>query len=158
MEITYTVIPFILVGLLFGYGLKVQATQTELKNPDLVVDVTGYQWDWRFSYPAENISVVGAPATLPELVLPVDKRVRFNLVAADVAHSFFVPNFLTKRDLIPGVRNEIEVTPKRTGFFIGHCAEYCGQSHSDMNFRVKVVSQADYDTWIQQQKGKAAAS
>lgn len=164
LEITYTVIPFILVGLLFAYGVVVQNTATKLTSDsspeaaDIVeVDVTGYQWNWRFHYPKDNVTVEGDNYSLPEMVLPVDKRIRFDLVAADVNHSFFVPGFLTKRDLIPGVRNEIEVTPRSTGTHIGHCAEYCGLNHSQMNFQVRIVSQAEYDQWIEQQKGKVTA-
>jgi cytochrome c oxidase subunit II len=160
LEITWTVIPLIIVAVLFGYGLKAQAATTALKrNPPLVINVTGYQWNWRFDYPTENnITVAGGPqsiqdeSTFPELVLPVNERVRLNLVAADVNHSFFVPNFLTKRDLIPGIKNEIEVTPDRINTYVGHCAEFCGLNHSQMNFRVKVVSQSDFQAWVQQQK------
>lgn len=154
LEITYTVIPLIIVTVLFFWGLKAQDTAVALKNPDLTVDVTGYQWNWNFRYPDRNVSVSGGvqtindPTTFPELVLPVNERVRFNLVAADVNHAFFVPGFLTKRDLIPGVRNAIEVTPDKTGEFIGHCAELCGTNHSAMNFRVKIVSQAEFDQWV----------
>lgn len=167
-EVTYTVIPFIIVGLLFAYGLKVQNVQTALKkNPDVRIDVTAYQWNWRFEYKESTeeterdeqtptaVTVNGDNVTLPELVLPVNERVRFNLIAADVAHAFFVPDFVTKRDVIPGIHNEIEVTPNRTGSYIGHCAEYCGLNHSAMNFRVKVVTQAEYKDWLEQQKGKA---
>lgn len=161
LEVTYTIIPFLLVGALFFYGLVVQNTQTELNdepaaaaaaNELILVDVTGYQWNWRFNYPQENVDVIADNFSLPEMVLPVGKTVRFNLMAADVNHSFFVPGFLTKRDLIPGVRNEIEVTPTAPGTYLGYCAEYCGLNHSEMNFQVRVVSQAEYDQWIAQQQ------
>lgn len=158
-EVTYTVIPFIIVGLLFAYGVKVQADVVDLKkDPDLRVQVTGYQWNWRFTYAGSDVTVIGDNTTLPELVLPVDERARLDLVAADVNHAFFVPGFLTKRDLIPGVRNEIDVTPDRTGFFVGHCAEFCGVNHSQMNFRVRIVPQAEFNQWLQQQKEKVATS
>lgn len=158
LEATYTIIPFIVVTVLFFWGLKAQDEAVALKNPDLVVDVTGYQWNWNFRYPDKNVSISGGiqdiddTSTYPEMVLPVDQRVRFNLTAADVAHSFFVVDFLTKRDLIPGVRNAIEVTPKKTGTFIGHCAELCGTNHAAMNFKVKVVSQAEFDQWVASQR------
>lgn len=167
LEITYTVIPFILVAVLFGYGLKVQIEQTRIADSELAITVTGFQWNWRFEYPTEGIEIVGGPQqagdtiesdNLPEMVLPVGKRVQFDVVAADVAHSFFVPGFLTKRDLIPGIRNKIEVTPEKVGTYVGHCAEYCGLNHSQMNFKVRVVSQADYDTWVQTEKGQEVAS
>ncbi len=165
LELTYTMIPFILVGLLFAYGIKVQVIETKLtKSPDVKIDATGYQWNWLFNYPDENVNIVGAPQVvpgnneaLPTIVLPVNEKIRFNLIAADVAHSFFIPGFLTKRDLIPGVRNEIEVTPNRTGLYMGHCAEFCGLNHSQMNFQVRVVPHDEYVNWLSQQKGQARA-
>lgn len=175
LEITYTLIPFVLVGLLFFYGLKVQFTVTDItpaaataadgtiaKEP-LVVDVIGYQWNWRFDLPEQDVTIIGGKQsegasgdTLPTLVLPVNERVRFNLTTVDVAHSFFVPGFLTKRDLIPGIQNTIEVTPTRTGLFMGHCAEYCGYNHSQMNFRVRIVPQEDFINWIQEKQVEQA--
>lgn len=154
LEVTYTVIPLIIVVVLFFWGLKAQDEAVALENPAVTVDVTGYQWNWIFDYPGKNVTVSGGiqdidnKETFPEIYVPVDQRVRFNLHAADVNHAFFVPGFLTKRDLIPGVRNAIEVTPKNTGDFIGHCAELCGTNHAYMNFRVKVVTQAEYDQWL----------
>lgn len=161
LELTYTVIPFILVAALFFYGLKIQDEVTHLTPSTAAaagevvpVDITGYQWNWRFKYPQSDVTIDAADSTdIPVLVIPVDRRIRFNLIAVDVNHAFSVPGFLTKRDLIPGVRNEIEVTPHRTGEFLGYCAEYCGYNHSKMNFKVRIVSQTEYDTWIAQEKG-----
>ncbi len=166
LEITYTLIPFVLVGLLFAYGMQVQSKVTHLSDqPDVTIDVSAFQWNWQFDYPGQDVSITGGrqEATdsgdeLPTFYVPVDQRVRFRLIAADVAHSFFVPGFLTKRDVIPGVRNEIEVTPTKVGTFMGHCAEFCGLNHSAMNFRVRVVPQAEYQSWLQQEKGRATVS
>jgi cytochrome c oxidase subunit 2 len=160
LEVTYTIIPLIIVTVLFFIGLKAQDEAVALENPDVTVDVTGYQWNWIFDYPGKNVQVSGGVQelqnedTFPELVVPVDKRVRFNLHAADVNHAFFVPGFLTKRDLIPGVNNAIEVTPKNLGTFEGHCAELCGVNHAYMNFKVRVVPQAEYDQWLATQAAK----
>jgi cytochrome c oxidase subunit 2 len=160
LEITYTIIPLIIVTVLFFWGLKAQDEAIALENPDVTVDVTGYQWNWIFDYPGKNVKVTGGiqdikrEETFPEILVPINQRIRFNLHAADVNHAFFVPGFLTKRDLIPGVNNAIEVTPDKLGTFVGHCAELCGTNHAYMNFRVKVVSQADYDKWLQSQAGK----
>lgn len=162
LEITWTILPLIIVAVLFGYGLQAQASATDLKKHDMEVNVTGYQWNWRFEYPTEKITVAGGPqdiqdrSTFPTMVLPVGERIRFNLIAADVNHAFFVPDFLTKRDLIPGVRNQIEITPTKTGNYIGHCAEYCGLNHSQMNFNVKVVSKAEYQQWVAEQQAQEA--
>ncbi len=163
LEAFYTFIPFVLVAILFGFGLKVQIEQTELAKDDVRINVTGFQWNWRFQYPDNGVTVVGGPQqagdptespNLAEIVLPVNKRARFDLVAADVNHSFFVPGFLTKRDLIPGIRNVIEVTPNKPGTYVGHCAEFCGLNHSQMNFRVRVVEQNEYDAWIESKKSQ----
>lgn len=158
-EVTYTLLPLVAVFALFLFGLKVQDITTALdRNPDLRVTVTAFQWNWRFEYPEQNVTIVGGiqdihdSSTFPELVMPVGERTRLNLVAADVAHSFFVPSFITKRDLIPGVKNEIDLTPKSPGEFIGHCAEFCGVNHSQMNFKVRVVSREDFDLWVDEQQ------
>lgn len=161
-EITYTVLPLIAVIALFLYGLQAQDITTSLKKePDLRVEVTAFQWNWRFTYPEQNVTVVGGlqdihdQSTFPQLVLPVNKRSRLNLVSTDVAHSFFVPNFVTKRDLIPGVKNEIDLTPKTTGEYVGHCAEFCGVNHAQMNFLVRIVTEDEFDAWISQQRESA---
>jgi cytochrome c oxidase subunit 2 len=163
LEVTYTIIPLIIVTVLFFYALRAQDEAVALEDPDVVVDVTGYQWNWIFEYPGKNVTVTGGiqdiekEETFPEILVPVNERVRFNLHAADVNHAFFVPDFLTKRDLIPGVRNAIEVTPDKTGTFVGHCAELCGTNHAYMNFRVKVVEQPEYDRWLQDQAANQSA-
>jgi cytochrome c oxidase subunit 2 len=82
------------------------------------------------------------------LVLPVDKVVRFNLHTNDVIHSFWVPAFLYKEDVMPGYENAFEVTPTKTGTYEGRCAELCGVDHSRMLFQVKIVTQAEYDAFI----------
>jgi cytochrome c oxidase subunit II len=163
LEITYTIIPLIMVAALFVFGVIIQENQIRLTSDDdpeaaeiVNIDVTGYQWNWRFTYPEEDVMIDSNNVDLPEMVLPVNQTARFNLVAADVNHSFFVPGFLTKRDLIPGVKNEIEVTPNKTGSYTGHCAEYCGFNHSDMNFKVRVVPEAEYEQWLTSQKGAQA--
>ncbi len=82
------------------------------------------------------------------LVLPQNRSIRFVESSPDVIHSFWVPEFLFKRDVIPGRVNQFELTVTKTGTFIGRCAELCGTDHDRMNFYVKVVPQAEYDTFI----------
>jgi len=82
----------------------------------------------------------------------VDQTVRFDLVADDVAHSFWVPDFLEKRDLIPGVDNELDITPTRTGTFVGRCAEFCGLDHWRMGFTVRVVEPEEYEAWVEERR------
>ena len=88
----------------------------------------------------------------PELYLPVDQTTQLVLRTTDVNHSFWVPRFLNKRDLIQGVDNVIDITPTDVGRFDGRCAEYCGLDHWRMNFVVNVVSRVEFDDWIRAQQ------
>lgn len=148
LELVYTAVPVVVVGVLFAMTVATDAETTTLRHrPALTVDVTGFQWQWRFEYPEQRVAVQGGPRVPPELVLPADRVVHLRLRSTDVIHSFFVPGFLTKRDVIPGVRNTIEVRPQRTGTYGGHCAEFCGLDHARMNFTVRVVSPAAFAAW-----------
>lgn len=153
IEIAYTVVPIIIVAVLFVVGMAA-TTQVEEKvdDPDVVVDVEGFQWSWQFTYLEEDVLVSGDGAGTdgPTLVLPVGQTTRLNLITDDVAHSFWVPEFLTKRDLIPGVDNEIDVTPTETGTYRGRCAEYCGLDHWRMYFQVRIVSAEEFDAWVEE--------
>ncbi len=153
LEVLYTVIPLIIVAVLFGLTMRTQARVTRRSGtPDLGVEVTGFQWGWRFRYPAQGVTVVGDANQPPTLVLPVGANVRLRLLAADVIHSFFVPAFLVKRDMIPGVENAIEVRPTKEGRFTGVCAEFCGLDHWRMTFVVDVVSPAAFQAFIADQQ------
>ena len=116
-------------------------------DPAVVVEVVGFQWQWRFTYLDEGIDLIGTPEDgPPELVLPVGEVVRFDLTAEDVIHSFWVPEFLEKRDLIPGVENELDITPTRTGTYTGRCAEFCGLDHWRMSFTVRTCVETGRST------------
>jgi len=126
--------------------------------------VIGKQWSWDFNYveagtfqagtQAELTGRPGVASTLPPLYLPVNKRVEFVLTARDVIHSFWVPQFLFKMDMIPGKVNRFQLVPTEIGTFQGKCAELCGAFHSQMLFQVKVVSQADYEAHLAELKAK----
>jgi len=153
IEVFYTVVPLIIVAVLFGITMRTQDRVTDLSDtPDLGVEVTGFQWGWRFRYPAQGVTVVGDANEPPTLVLPVGANVRFDLEAADVIHSFFVPSFLVKRDMIPGVENSIEVRPTETGRFSGVCAEFCGLDHWRMTFDVEVVTAEAFEAFLAEQQ------
>lgn len=150
IEIAYTIIPLVIVAALFAIGVgATDDVQETVADPDVVVDIEGFQWSWRFTYPEEGVVVSGDGAGVrgPELVLPVGQVTRLHLISDDVAHSFWVPDFLSKRDLIPGVDNEIDVTPTEEGTYVGRCAEYCGLDHWRMNFRVRIVSAEEFAAW-----------
>jgi len=157
IEVLFTVVPFIMIAVLFFFTAKDESKLLALhKNPAVNVNVVGRQWSWSWNYnydavtkqetPQTGISVydAGTPADLPVLWLPVNERARFTLTSTDVIHSFWVPNFLFKLDVVPGRVNEFELTPSKEGEFIGRCAELCGVDHARMLFKVKVVSAADY--------------
>lgn len=156
-EVAYTVVPLAVVAGLFAFT---QAVEPEVTGVDddaaVVVEVVGFQWQWRFSYPEEGITLVGTPeGGPPELVLPVGETVRFDLVASDVAHSFWVPALFEKRDLVPGLENQLDLTPTRTGTFPGRCAEFCGLQHWSMTFSVRVVEPGEYESWIEEMRSDA---
>ena len=152
IEIAYTVLPaLIVVGLVIVTVRAVRDTQHTTANPDVVVDVLGSQWTWTFGYEG-GPSGDGSLSGVPELVLPVDSTVRFNVRTGDVIHSFWVPGFLYKRDLIPGEIQSFDVTTSDvTGTFEGRCAEFCGLGHAAMHFVVRIVSQDEFATWWGQQ-------
>jgi cytochrome c oxidase subunit 2 len=159
IEILYTVVPLFMIGVLFYFTARdEQALLSTSVKPDLVVNVVGKQWSWDFNYATQQVYEAGTQAELtgkplrqnelPTLYLPVGKRVEFLLTSRDVIHSFWVPAFLQKLDMIPGRVNKFQVVPTTEGTFAGKCAELCGAYHSAMLFEVKVVSQADFDAHI----------
>jgi cytochrome c oxidase subunit 2 len=155
IEILYTIVPVFMVAVLFFYTARLETSEMDVSaKPDITINVVAKQWNWDFNYidaktyeTSTMVALTGDPgvaATLPSLYLPVNKRVEFVLTSRDVIHSFWVPQFLRKLDVIPGKVNRFQVVPTEIGTFQGKCAELCGAYHSDMLFQVKVVSMADY--------------
>jgi cytochrome c oxidase subunit II len=168
IEILYTVVPFVLIAVLFYYTAKDENTIDALPaHPDLTVNVTGFQWSWEFNYPDYKTAGGGSVTTdgymwgqgpLPLLEIPVGETVQFNLSSPDVIHSFWVPEFLFKRDVVPGHPNHFAITATQTGTFTGHCSELCGLYHSRMLFTLKIVTQPQFKAWIAQQQAAQSAS
>jgi cytochrome c oxidase subunit 2 len=153
IEVFYTVVPLVIVALLFGLTMRTQQRISKAGDAaDLAVEVTGFQWGWRFRYPSQGVSITGDANQPPTLVLPVGANVRLRLVANDVVHSFFVPAFLMKRDLIPGVDNTIAVRPTEPGRYPGYCAEFCGLDHWRMTFDVEVVTPQAFQAFVADQQ------
>ena len=159
LEIVYTIIPFLIIAGLFFFTVVVQnRVQERSADPDVTIAVNAFKWNWQFVYPettgadGEPINTVGNSEEIPILVVPTDETVRFELASADVIHSFWVPEFLFKLDVIPGNENGrdnvFEVTVREEGAFVGRCAELCGTYHAYMNFEVRAVSSADYDAYL----------
>ncbi len=154
-EIAYIAVPILIVAALFGITVVATDGFTSLSDePDLTVDVVGFQWQWQFEYPDQHITLNGGQDGQPTLVLPVGQTIRFNLESNDVNHSFWVPEFLEKRDLIPGVDNSIEIAITEPGEWVGRCAEYCGLDHWKMAFTVKAVPADEFEQWVAETAAK----
>jgi cytochrome c oxidase subunit 2 len=149
VEIVYTALPLVIVGVLLGLSIRTENTVTSTaKTPELTVRVVGFQWQWQFAYEGSPVTVTGVPGKDPVLVLPVGRTVRLELSSPDVVHSFWVPHFIEKRDLIPRVDNAIEVDITEAGEWAGVCSEFCGLNHTAMRFSVRAVPAAEFDTWL----------
>ena len=217
LELVLTVIPFLIISVLFYFTVVVQEKMVHKDpNPDVIIDVTAFQWNWKFGYqkvdfkdgslnydgadPARKAAMVSKPEgkdshgeervgavrglnpedrtyldfdkvetlgtsnEIPVLVLPAGKRIEFQVASADVIHSFWVPEFLFKRDVFPDPAanhsdNKFQVSEiQETGAFVGRCAEMCGTYHSMMNFEIRVVSANDFKTYLEQRiAGKSNA-
>ncbi|NRA22434.1 MAG: cytochrome c oxidase subunit II [Oceanospirillaceae bacterium] len=171
VEIAWTVIPMVIL-----IGMAIPATGTLIKmydsrESDLDIQITGYQWKWRYQYLESGVDFFSSLATpmaqikgeepkgehyLLEvdnpLVIPVGKKIRFLITANDVIHSWWVPDFAVKKDAIPGFINESWTVVEEPGIYRGQCAELCGKDHGFMPIVVEVKSQPDYDAWVKQQQ------
>jgi cytochrome c oxidase subunit 2 len=209
LELVLTVVPFLIISVLFYFTVVVQEKMLHKDpNPEVVIDVTAFQWNWKFGYQKINfgdgtftydgsdnerknamrsvpegkdahgeelvgavsgrntedrtylnfdkVETLGSSSEIPVLVLPAGKRIEFQLASADVVHTFWVPEFLFKRDMMPNPEanhtdNKFQISEiTRTGAFVGHCAEFCGTYHSMMNFEVRVVEPNDFKAYLQQ--------
>ncbi|ALG85184.1 cytochrome c oxidase subunit II [Gordonia phthalatica] len=220
LELAYTAIPFVLIAVMFYFTVIVQnKVETKVENPDVVVNVTAFQWNWKFGYNSatingqklvdpktdskkgtpfegqiekyreedgkqekvlgaaggrsaeirdylsyDKIETIGTSSEIPILVLPTKTRIQFDLAAADVVHSFWVPEFLFKRDVMPFPEqnhqdpsfqiSEID----REGAFVGRCAEMCGTFHAMMNFEIRAVSPQTFTSYINYRKAHPEAT
>jgi cytochrome c oxidase subunit II len=209
LELVLTVTPFLIISVLFYFTVVVQEKMLNKEpNPEVVIDVTAFQWNWKFGYQKidfadgtfdydgadperkeavasgpeglegehggefgaiagknpedrtylnfDKVETLGSSTEIPVLVLPVGKRIEFQITSADVIHAFWVPEFLFKRDVMPdpipnNSDNIFQVTEiTKTGAFVGRCAEMCGTYHSMMNFEVRVVEPNDFKAYLQQ--------
>jgi cytochrome c oxidase subunit 2 len=155
LEITYTIIPILIVIGLFAATVVVEDKVTANPTPSAVVDVNAFQWGWRFTYPGHHFSIVGQTTQSPEMVIPENENVRIWLTSSDVVHGFYVRQFNFSRYALPGVINEFTLSPQKTGTFFGQCTQLCGLYHSLMFFRVKVVTPASYQVWLSQEQAAA---
>ncbi len=148
LELLWTSLPILTVLVLFAFTM-VTLGRIEARAPDAVdVTVTAFRWQWQIEYPAAGITITGTPDRPAEMVVPVGRPVHVTLVASDVAHAFYVPAFLFKRDAIPGRTTSFDLTVEEPGTYRGQCAEFCGAFHDQMLFSVRAIPPDEFDQWL----------
>lgn len=174
LEVIYTTIPIIIVGVIFYYTVITENEIDANPHPAEIVHILAYRWGWQFTYAngddvAQRVTVRTAaePKLLaqspkssqyPQLVLPLGERTKIVLNSNDVVHSLYVPAFNFSRLALPGFTNRFEFTPTRLGVFDAQCNTYCGLYHSEMLFSVRVVSKSAFAAWISHQQSTGATS
>jgi cytochrome c oxidase subunit 2 len=177
VEIIWTTIPFLVL-----VAMAVPATTTLLaledtRDADMSIEITGYQWKWKYDYLDEDISFFSVLTTPRDqidgdapkdanyllevdnpIVVPINKKIRFLITSNDVIHSWWVPALGWKQDAIPGFINDAWTELKEPGVYRGQCAELCGKDHGFMPIVLVAKTQEDYDAWVEEQKGAAAAA
>jgi cytochrome c oxidase subunit 2 len=142
LEIAWTIVPLLIVAGLFVYTYRAEARVDAVSDrPAVTVAVRAYRWGWYFAY-------AGGPITGKELVLPLGETTRIELTSDDVTHGFWVPDFLFKRDAIPGMTNTFDLHPDKLGTFPGRCSQFCGYDHALMTFQVRVVTPRAFAAWL----------
>lgn len=142
LEVSWTVIPLIIVMIIFAWGYKDYLRLTVVPPDAKEIRVTGKKWLWEFEYAKEGIKL------LNEMVVPVNTPIRLVMTSEDVIHSFFVPNFRIKRDVLPNRYTRIWFEATEVGDYHVFCTEYCGDGHSNMLAALKVVSESEYEEWL----------
>ncbi len=166
IEVAWTVVPILILIVIGSFSLPILFKQLEIPEPDLTIKTTGHQWYWNYEYPdnefnfdsymlardqlaengyADNLYLL---ATDTAMVVPVNAVVKLQVTGADVIHSWTIPSFGVKMDAIPGRLNETWFRAEMEGIYFGQCSELCGKDHTFMPITVKVVSEADYEAWL----------
>ena len=144
LEIAWTIFPLVAVIVFGVWGARLLTDIVRPEEEEMTVQVSGQQWAWRFTYPEHG------DFSTDELVIPVGQPIRLEMTSLDVLHSFWVPEFRVKQDLVPGQVQELRITPTEEGEYKTRCAEICGTSHAYMISDVRVVSAAEFDDWVQE--------
>jgi cytochrome c oxidase subunit 2 len=165
LEITWTVATAIVLlfvgvasyGVLANEDVTFESDEQEIapEDDDVVVQMEAFQWGWRASYPQNDVQL---SSTEPTVVIPAGEDVYFNVTSSDVLHAFHVPELGLKQDAMPGQSNVIRTVALEEGTYQGYCAEFCGVAHSQMYFEIQVVSQDEYDEFIQEQQNGESSS
>lgn len=170
LEIAWTIVPILILIVIAIPSFRLLYAQHSYPTPDVTIKATGYQWYWNYDYPDQGFSFgsfmiedgdlqEGQPRLLSvdaDVVVPVDKTVQVLVTSADVIHSWTVPAFGSKIDAVPGKVTRTWFRATETGTFYGQCSELCGQRHAYMPIAVRVVTQEEYDAWVEQAKAEYA--
>lgn len=176
LEVTWTIVPIIILVVIGAFSLPVLFKQMEIPKADVTVKITGYQWYWGYEYPDEGFSFdsymlqkdqlaeAGYPedmyrlATDTAMVVPTGKNVVIQVTGADVIHSWAMPAFGVKQDAIPGRLAEMwfKVDKGMEGIYFGQCSELCGSNHAFMPITVKAVTPEAYEAWLEKAKAEYA--
>lgn len=149
LEILWFAIPqLIVIGLFVGSVMVLNETDRVRDQTDVTVEVTSFQWGWRFAYEGSEVTIDSLPDDRATIVVPVDQTIAFNLESEDVIHSFYVPEFFVKRDVVPGRTNRLEVVVEEEGSYTGRCAEFCGLLHDSMDFTIEAVDPEAFERWL----------
>lgn len=149
LEILWFAIPTVIVIVLFilSAGVLGEVNEETPEGGGVVVEVQGFQWGWRFTWP-DGTSVESLPDDPATILLPTQTPITFELQSQDVIHSFYVPRFLIKRDVVPGTDNRIDLTIEDEGTYVGKCAEFCGLLHDQMDFNIEAVPEDEFEDWL----------
>jgi cytochrome c oxidase subunit II len=173
VEVLWTVLPVVILVVIALPSFRILFFQLNIPPADLTVKATGVTWNWKYDYPdngdfefdslmtPEKELKPGQPRLLAvdnEMVVPVNKTVRMLVTGFDVIHSFAVPSFGIKIDAVPGRLNETWFKATKEGWYYGQCSELCGKDHAFMPIAIHVVSEADFNTWVEAAKKKFAAT
>jgi cytochrome c oxidase subunit 2 len=159
VEISYTLIPFIIVAVLFYFtAVKEDKIMEKTTTYAHEIQVEGIQWSWQFIYPEAGAKAVvtGTPANPPTLYVPLGEKVRYIITSNDVVHGFWIPAFMIQMQNLPGVTNHLEFTANKLGSYPGRCNILCGRNHSQMLFTVKVVTPTEYKAYLETLKASTA--
>ena len=169
LEVAWTLLPLVIVAGLFVLTWGVlNRVEAKADDPRVTVNVLGFQWQWQFTYqgervplpagqPPEDLTIKGTIAKPPVMYLPVGEPICFNAQAQDVIHSFYVREFLFKRDAFPDHTNTFDLTITKAGDYGGQCTEYCGLAHQAMRFTIRAVPRPEYEAWLENAKKEAAS-
>jgi cytochrome c oxidase subunit 2 len=169
LEVAWTVVPLLIVATLFVLTWGVlNRVEAKADDPRVTVNVLGFQWQWQFTYqgervplpegqPPEDLTVKGTIAKPPVVYLPVGEPIRFNTLAQDVILSFYVREFLFKRDAFPDHVNTFDLTITKAGDYGGQCTEYCGLAHQAMRFTIRAVDRPEFERWVAKAKREQAS-